>query len=163
MAIELGTDLLCSEHVSLSAEDLAFGFERGLVHRHVVVDMATRSVESGSTDTVLVELAGLLRQHLSRVEDVLEMLHDPKLVHDPRDSARKWLYLQLKAAFVIRQGFRDPLAVVEEIYSDFEYPPAIVRFVRYMPLAKGDEPGEDALLCRWKEYLNQESRSLAGM
>jgi hypothetical protein len=67
----------------------------------------------------LVALGPLLRDEVGRAPDVLELLDDPERVHDPRESAHKWLYLQVKAAYDQRERLSDPLGVVEEIYADF--------------------------------------------
>ncbi len=87
-------------------------------------------------------LGSLLRDEVGRVPDVLELLDDPERVHDPRESARKWLYLQLKAAYDERERLSDPLGVVEEIYADFDCPPSDlaahaqgVVFIGLLPLA----------------------------
>lgn len=161
VVFELAAPFLLAEVVPLGAEDLAYGFERGYVKARDVVALATRDVAEGSSDPVLMELAALLSDETSRVPEVLGVLDDPERIHDPRESVRKWLYLELKAAYVRRGQLSDPLGVVEQIYSDFDYPPILEPFVRYMPLRAGDEPGEDALLKRWEHYLESESRSLA--
>lgn len=163
IVFELAAPFLLAEVVPLGAEDLAYGLERGFIKARDVIALATREVAARSSDPVLVELAALLGHETSRVPEVLMMLDDPERIHDPRESARKWLYLELKAAYVSRDQLSDPLGVVEQIYSDFEYPPIVEPFVRYMPLRQGDEAGEEALLKRWRNYLEEESRSLAGL
>jgi hypothetical protein len=64
------------------------------------------------------------------------------------------------AAYQRRHDLADPLGVVEQIYADFDYPESVDRFVRYMPLQAGDEPGEPALLERWRAFLIAERESL---
>ena len=159
---ELTAPFLLAEGVPLGAEDLRAGFDRGYIKAREVIDIATDEVAAGSSDPVLLELAVLLADETARVAEVLTMLDDPERIHDPRESARKWLYLELKAAYLNRGRLTDPLGVVEQIYADFDYPPVVEPFVRYMPLRPGDEAGEPALLKRWLHYLTEESRSLAG-
>jgi hypothetical protein len=113
----------------MTAEDLGYGFERGFLKPADVIALATHELRC-RTD---------------------ELLDDPKRVHDPRESARKWLYLELKAAYDERERLDDPLSVVEEIYSDFDYPPTAAPFVRYMPLRPGDDPGVGPLMERWAD------------
>ncbi|WP_426990671.1 DUF2247 family protein [Pseudarthrobacter sp. Y6] len=84
-----------------------------------------------------------------------------RIPDDPRESSRKWLYLQLKAAYLQRGQLNDPLRVVEQIYADFDHPPAISRLLRYMPSsAPGDEVGEGGLMRRWARFLYDEHRAL---
>jgi hypothetical protein len=125
------------------------------------VDLATEETRRGADDPVLMELAALLSDETDRVPELLEALDDPERVHDPRESARKWLYLQLKAAYLERSRLTDPLGAVEQMYADFEYPGTIEGFVRYMPLRSGDTPGEQALLERWADFLDREHKALA--
>lgn len=143
------------------AEDLGYGFERGFLKARDVVTLAMHEVECGAgDDDVLQELASLLNDETDRVAEVFQQLDDPERVHDPRESARKWLYLQLRAAYDERDRLSDPLGVVEELYADFDYPSAVAAFVRYMPLRPGDEPGIGPLMDRWNDYLARESAAL---
>jgi hypothetical protein len=156
----VGREFLQREDIPLSVDDLKYGFERGWLRGATVIDWAVREVERGDADAVLLEVASLLREDVDTLPDVLRILDSPDHIHDPRESARKWLYLQLKAAFDRRDALGDPLAVVEQLYADFDYPPAVERLVRYMPLQPGDEPGEAALMVRWEEFLRVEHDAL---
>jgi hypothetical protein len=160
IVLELEPDFVLGEDVPLEAEDLRYGLERGFLKANAVVDLAAEEVRRGSLDPVLQDLAALLRDEVNRVPDVLTALDDPERIHDPRESVRKWLYLQLKAAYTDRERLSDPLGVVEQIYADFDYPPAVASFVRYMPLGQGDEAGESALIGRWAEFLDRERAAL---
>lgn len=144
----------------MTAEDLGYGFERSFLKPVDIVTLATHEVACGSDDDVLLALASLLRDESSQAPEVLELLDDPERVHDPRESARKWLYLRLRAAYDERQRLSDPLGIVEEIYADFDYPPTVAPFVRYMPLRPGDEPGTGPLMGRWRDYLVSEGTAL---
>lgn len=160
LLFELGPDFVDREGIPLSVDDLKYGFERGWLRATTVIDQAVREVKRGSDDSFLLEVASLLRDDVDRLPDLLAQLDSPDHIHDPRESARKGLYLQLKAAYDRRQALRDALGVVEQIYADFEYPPAIEDFVRYMPLRSGDQPGEAALLERWAAFLEREYDAL---
>lgn len=160
VVFEISAALVLAEDVPMVAEDLGYGFERGFLKPADVVALAADEVGRGADDDVLMALGSLLRDEVGRVPDVLELLDDPERVHDPRESARKWLYLQLKAAYDERERLSDPLGVVEEIYADFDYPPSAAPFVRYMPLRPGDESGVGPLMDRWRDYLAHEGMAL---
>jgi hypothetical protein len=160
VTFEVSAAFVLAEDVPMTAEDLGYGFERGFLKPADVVALATHEVGRGVDDDVVVALGSLLRDEVGRVPEVLELLDDPERVHDPRESARKWLYLQLKAAYDERERLSDPLGVVEEIYADFDYPSAVASFVRYMPLRLGDEPGAGPLMDRWRDYLAGEGLAL---
>ncbi|MCA1702005.1 MAG: DUF2247 family protein [Actinobacteria bacterium] len=158
--LELDPEFVLTEGIPLGAEDLRYGLERGFIKPPGVVDLSVEEVRRGMTDPVLNDLAALLRDEVDEVQEVLKALDDPERIHDPRESARKWLYLQLSAAFRDRGALSDPLGVVEQIYADFDYPPALAPLVRYMPLSPGDEAGETALMQRWAEFLKREHEAL---
>lgn len=157
---EVDSGFLAQEDVHLSADDIRFGFDRGYLKPSTVIEVATREVRNGRSDQVLNDLALLLSDEVDRVGDLLEQLDDPAHVHDPRESARKWLYLELKAAYESRRDLQDALGVVEELYVEFEYPASIESLIRYMPIQPGEEPGEAAILTRWAVYLESEHAAL---
>lgn len=159
---QVASEFVAAEGLQMDAEDLRFGLDRGFLTPAGVIDLAMREVERGSADPVLHDLGALLSDEKGRVPDLMTTLDDPERIHDPRESMRKWLYLQLKAAYQKRNRMNDPLAVVEEIYSDFEYPAAIASFVRYMPLQAGETGGIQALMNRWADYLDREHELLTG-
>jgi hypothetical protein len=160
ISFEVGPEFLGREDIPLSVDDLKFGFDRGWLGASTVIDWAVHEVEGGDADPVLFEVASLLRDDVDELSDVLARLDSPDHIYDPRESARKWLYLQMKAAYDRRQDLEDPLGVVEEIYADFEYPPTVEGFVRYMPLGPRDEPGDAALVDRWADFLRDEHDAL---
>ena len=51
-----------------------------------------------------------------------------------------WLYAILTWVYEHRDKLPDPLGIVEELYADFDYPPEISSFVRYMPPSDNYEP-----------------------
>lgn len=161
ISFELGREFLDREDIALSVDDLKCGFENGWLRGSTVIEWAVREVVRGDDDPVLLEVASLLRDDIDRLPDVLAQLDSPDHIHDPRESARRWLYLQLRGAFDRRHDLKDPLGVVEQIYADFDYPPAIEGFVRYMPLRPGDmAAGEDVLIQRWAAFLRAEREEL---
>lgn len=162
VTFEVTAAFVLAQEMVMTAEDLRYGFERGFLKPADAIALAAHEMGCGSDDDVLLALGSLLRDEGGRVPEVLKLLDDPERVHDPRESARKWLYLQLKAAYDERERLNDPLGVVEEIYADFDYPQAVAPFVRYMPLRPGDEPGVGPLMARWADYLAREGVALRG-
>jgi hypothetical protein len=49
----------------------------------------------------------------------------------------KWLFLLLAWIYSNREIFSNPLSVVEELYSEFDYPESIESFVGYLPAKDG--------------------------
>ena len=79
-----------------------------------------------------------------------------------RIAKDKWLYLSLASLFENKEYMDDPLSVVEDIYADFEYPPEIQSFVRYMPATDNYAPRDhtaeennERLMGLFEAFLNQ--------
>jgi hypothetical protein len=159
IAFELTAEFIVAEGVELSAADLAFGYERGYVGETDAIDLATRAVVAGS-DPVLLEIADLLHANSDRAGELLTGCVQSSPA-GTASSSEKWLYLELKAAYVMRDQLTDALGAVESLYAEFDYTGEIEHLVRHMPLKPGDEPGEPALIERWKRYLDRKSVRLA--
>ncbi len=145
----------------MTAGDLRYGLDRFFIKERTVIEIAVAEISRGSSDSLLYELAVLLQVEVDRIPEIFKGLDFPGRFDDPRDSARKWLYLQLKAAYLQRAQLKDPLGAVEEIYADFDYPPEIARLVRYMPVSRPSEAvGVGGLLQNWARFLDEEHRAL---
>jgi len=163
IAFQLSAEAVIREGVPLLAEDLQYGLEHGFLNSESVIKLATFAVRDGTDDPVMQGLAALLSEEQDQVPGVLMALDDPERFHDPRDTARKWLFLELAAVYNDRGELADPLGLVEQLYADFDYPPAVAPFVRYMPLPLDAEHGQGPLLQRWREYLVSERTKLAAI
>jgi hypothetical protein len=161
MRLELANDFLRDAAVPLNGEDLRLGVSLGLISPPVAIVVAAEAVRRGIRDPSLLELAELQRDDVAAVREVLRALDPEEAELFPPESVRKWTYLELKAAYEIRDRLKDPLGVVEQIYADFDYPVAVAGFVRYMPPPAGAAIGEDALYDRWATYLANEASELA--
>ena len=82
---------------------------------------------------------------------------------DRQRSKRRWLYLILAWLYENRASVADPLAEVEEIYSDFGYPQEVARFVPYMPPEPDEywpqpasqEEATERLMRIWGDYVSR--------
>lgn len=160
MRLELAHDFIRRTDLALDGEDLRLGVSLGLISPPTAVLLATDAVSSGSADPALVHLAETHGSDIASVRDVLRATDPDQADLHPPKSVRKWTYLELKAAYEIRDRLRDPLGVVEEIYAAFDYPEPVAAFVRYMPPPPGAPIGEEALYDRWARYLTDEAAEL---
>jgi hypothetical protein len=133
----------------------------GLISPPTAVAIAADAVMAGSADPTLVDLASTDREDIAEVRKLLRATDPEQAELFPPHSVRKWTYLELKAAFEIRDRLQDPLGLVEEIYADFDYPEAVAAFVRYMPPPPGEPVSIDATYARWSNYLAEEAASFA--
>ena len=69
----------------------------------------------------------------------------------------KWLCLLLTWIYENREAFPDTLALVEEIYADFDYPKELAPFVRYMPSNEPDlgskERNEERMIAKLGGFI----------
>ncbi len=56
---------------------------------------------------------------------------------DP-DPSRVWLFLVLARLYELRSSSEDPMAEIESVYADFDYPDEIEGFVPFLPAPKGN-------------------------
>ena len=148
------------ERLRLSWRDALWGYEHQLIGWSAIVDLATERLSAGSDDPLEIELASLTKMETYQVGDLLRKLASASLEEDGVLAQRKWLYLLLAWLFENKKSVPDPFGEVEAIYADFDYPPEIEGFVRYMPVTDGYDPSahtkdenENRLFGKWRVYL----------
>lgn len=114
--------LLGDQGIAPDVRDLEYGLTHRWIGPATVVAIATREVAADGSDLALAKLVLVLRDELDEVPDVLRGRSARVDGSDRSSSRRKWLYLQLAAAFKRQQDLADPLGVVEQIHADFDYP-----------------------------------------
>ena len=151
--------------VILTPGELAYGYLQGWLADADAVSVAVAGLGLVTqAPPSYEELALLLSDDYGRIPALISDLWEHSDSHD--DCAGVWLFLALNWVFDHRAMHSDPLAIVEQLYADFDYPDAIEGFVRFMPARQGDSVGESALYDRWKVYLDNSreifsTRSLA--
>jgi hypothetical protein len=140
--------------------DLRFGLERALINEADVVQAAIEWVsQSPDASDSEIELAGLYRNELNRVPELLrELTASSEAIRATIE--KKWLFLLLAWLYDQKESIDDPLGKVEEVYADFGYPKEIAGFVRYMPAQDGYRPQDhtreenlNRLFRLWNDYL----------
>lgn len=144
----------------LSWVETLWGYQRQLIGRTDVISIAEDRLRLGSNDSMELELAGLVQSEHQQAIELLRVLssHEPNRLDRLPDKT--WLFLVLAWLFENREAVSDPLDEVESIYADFDYPPEIEGFVRYMPvtnehdtLEHSAEDNQTTLFSKWEEYL----------
>jgi hypothetical protein len=160
VSFEIGSDFLDDQAVPLSLDDVRYGFVRGWLHPDTVIKWAARQRDSGQQHVAVTRIASIAPDDVRQLQEVLKTEVPVDATAAEAESKRKWLYLQLAAAYMRRTDLPDPLGVVEKIYADFDYPPKIRGLVRYMPLDVGEKAGEAEIVERWRQYLREERAAL---
>lgn len=110
-----------------------------------------------------VMLAATEPTQTAEIAEQVQVLAKTESEDDAQRSKRRWLYLVLAWLYENRATVPDPLAEVEEIYSDFGYPEEVARFVRYMPPKEHEhwpqlatqEEATERLIRVWGDYVNR--------
>lgn len=150
------------EHALLSWRDALWGYERQLVGWPCIVGVAEDRLCGGSDDPLEIELAGLGKSETQQVGELLRKLVNDEPYETGLSSEKKWLFLVLAWLFENQASLSDPLGEIETVYADFDYPPEIGGFVRYMPVTDDYDPSrhsmeenEGRLLSKWEQYLSE--------
>ncbi|MEO7038065.1 MAG: DUF2247 family protein [Polyangiaceae bacterium] len=143
--------------VVLSWRFMLFGLDQDLLDPVASIELAVDCLEKDTeTGPLLVELAGLSKFEPTRayVEKLASLEHES----GSSDIRDKWLYVVLAWILEHRDGYADPLQIVEDVYADFDYPSQIAGLVRYMPSDEVDlgsrERNEERLYEKWRAFVD---------
>jgi hypothetical protein len=143
-----------NDRVVLRAGELVNGYRRGWLRDTDVVALALAAHATGAAlPPAAEELALLLATDLERVNELIELLAGESA--DEPDPVAVWTFLALAWLYENRARYREPLAVLELLYADLDYPTEMEPFIRFLP-ATGQPAGEAGLLRRWAEYCTAE-------
>lgn len=152
------------ESTHLSWCDVKWGYENNLITSDVPIKKAEKSLLTGVYSNPELELSFVIRGEVNQVTPFLKQLCSGFEQKDELLIKKKWLFIVLNWLWNNRNNFEDPLAEVEMIYADFDYPPEIEGFIKYMPPSDGYDPSKHSqieninhLMDKWKSYLEKES------
>jgi hypothetical protein len=155
--------------ITLNWRDILWGYENQLIGWSYIVHIAIDRLVAGSQNALEIELSCLGKSETHRISELLCILANNESDDTKIFSQKKWLFLVLSWLYSIRDYVADPLAEVENIYSDFGYPTEIEAFVRYMPVTDGYDPrqhtiqeNKDRLYSKWEQYLSKAMQEIRG-
>ena len=142
-------------HSMPSWVEIAYGFEHQLLPPNVVIDYAIHKIattDEPNNDEVAIASA-------SASDSITESLRKLAMDNDEDRICLLWANILLAWGFEHRQQYDDFLGIVEEIYSDYNYPEELASFVRYMPsddINLGSiEANEQRMITSIGEYVDQ--------
>jgi hypothetical protein len=149
--------------VPLMWSDVVWAYHRNILTWKDLVAFADSKVLSGDFDPYEMEISLLGKDNITSIAELAETLakRDNERLEDTRN---KWLFILLSWIFENRNNLDDPLALVEDVYADFDYPTEIQSFVRYMPATDGYDPRKHTseenkarMMRKFEEFLVQNS------
>jgi hypothetical protein len=149
------------DRVVPTPSELTYGYRLGWIAPAVAVELALAGLGVfADASAAYEELALLLSDRLDEVPQLIDEL--ARAAEQVGDEARVWLFLALCWVYENRETFTDPLAVVEQLYADFEYPEETEGFVRFLPVPEGVPTGVAAVHGRWAQYLEKTAAEYRG-
>lgn len=144
-------------------QEVQFGLENELIDPAAITELAGDDLAQDDPPPQTLELA------ISAADepklDLVKQLASNEAPDSDRSGPRAWLFLVLAWLYEHRETLADPLASVELVYADFDYPEQVSGFVRYMPSEApdlGDRTlNEQRLLDRWAAFIDQERSTLS--
>lgn len=143
--------------------DVVWAYHKNILSWKDLVSFADVKISSGYFNDQEMEISLLGKDRIADISAAADSLAG--LNEDRERTAKdKWLYLSLAWLFENKEQMDDPLSVVEDIYADFDYPPVIQPFVRYMPATDDYDPRDhtaeennERLMGLFEAFLNQNS------
>lgn len=149
----------------LTWRDIEFGLSHNYISPTVAIDFAcSRICDNKDLDPVELIIAGCSKDDpmLERVSTLAER----EAITTSADVRARWLCILLAWLYENRAMFEDPLGILEEIYTDFDYPQEIAHLIRYMPNAEPDLGSKEAnlarLFTRWGAFISKCRQTLQG-
>ncbi len=150
------------KNIYLSWCDVKWGYENNFITSEVPIKKAENNVLTGSYTNSELELSFIISSEANHVAPLLKELCSESEQKDELIIKGKWLFIVLSWLWHNRDKFEDPLAEVEIIYADFDYPSEIESFIKYMPPSDGYDPSIHSqvenvnhLMDKWKSYLER--------
>ena len=136
----------------LNWSELLYGLEHSFINEKGVSEFACEGLTEESSQEA-ISLASLLPQESYLTLDLLRELATKEPATET-DKEKPWIFLLLSFLFDNKNSYSDPLNIVEQVYSDFDYPEEISPLTRYMPASEGIEGSEDQLFKNWEKALS---------
>ena len=140
------------------------GLRNGWLNAPAALEIAIQNVaDNPNAPHGEVILAATEPTQTAEIFEQVEKMAKTESENDRKRSKRRWLYLILAWLYENRASVADPLAEVEEVYSDFDYPEEVARFVRYMPPKPdehwpqpvSEEYATERLMRVWGDYVTR--------
>lgn len=144
--------------VEINWNDILFAITNGFFDKNVAIDYSHILLEKGDSDDKIIDLA-IQNSLETTTEEILKdyVLYFADKVTNKEETKEKILYVLLNLIFDNKSIFEDPLRAVEIVYSDFGFPKALKKLIRYIPNDDPTEISDEKLIYEnWQEYLNNQ-------
>ncbi|BBC32859.1 hypothetical protein SGFS_041530 [Streptomyces graminofaciens] len=139
------------DRVDLTTREVAYGKHWGWLDDSAIVQIYMRKMQAGRPLLDVEERWALALSEEIRSGDLPDLSSED--LGDSRELSAVWIYLSL--AWLHQSGLSEQqlFNVIEELYSDFEYPEEMEGFVKYMPPPPGGKGGISGMAERLEAFL----------
>lgn len=137
---------------NISWHDFEYALDKNIILEKTLVDYAIMKISLDRYSDLEFELASCNPKESCQVLEIFYKLLENKSNQD--EIAKKWTYFCLLFIYENKGDFDDPLGIIEDLYSDFDYPEYIKQLVRYMPSDDGRLVDFDK---EWRIFLDNNS------
>lgn len=132
IAFDIPVSFLIRINPGLTWQEVEYGFRNRLMSIEKVIEFATQIVATQSEpgdDEVTIAIAAAD----DPITDALRSLAERTKAESEKDLQKRWARILVAWSFEHRNDFDDLLAVIDDIYSAYDYPEELAPFIRYMP------------------------------
>jgi hypothetical protein len=144
------------EMFPLTWTDVLYGLEKNCVSTQFAISHANAELTCDKDADEKVLIIAIASEQDSIIEYAKELAESDGTGHS-KQAQEKWLCLTLRWLYENKEKLSDPLAMVEEIYSDFDYPEQMSTFIRYMPSNDTNlgsiRDNNDQMFRRWHDFI----------
>lgn len=149
--------------LNLTWSDLAYGYHMGRFIWKDLIDFASLKKSQNAASAAEWEMAAQNKSSISRLVELADQAASGENIDEDKIRERL-LFLILYWIYENKENIEDPLAEVESIFADFDYPAEMYPFIKYMPPSDGVDPSrfskeenEERLTRKWRAYLDEKS------
>lgn len=133
-------------------QELDWAIKRNIICKQDVINYAIKILNNGLKNFDLV-LQLSIAEHYENIDSILEELMRSDEKKPEKCIEDKWRYAILLYLYIHKDIIKNVYEDIEIVYADFDYPPDMNGFIRYMPL-ENDKGIEE----NWKQYLYEKKK-----
>jgi hypothetical protein len=140
----------------ISLGEALWACRRGIINHQAIVELAaTRIGTDPGPQQTLIDLSQLRQENETVIEELAEHVAGREKLAKEKQVEAKWLRITLAWLIANWREFSDPVGVLENVVSEFDYPDALEAINRAVAGAAGSPNGfdSDAFLALLKQHF----------
>lgn len=143
------TEAFVAARLRVNWKDLVWAASNHWLDARSLADLADKL--AGDDDDVRVAIADALHDDEAALEAVFDH-QAPRDATSAETVRERWMHLAVAWLYQHRELFDDPWVILEEIWEAFGHAESLNGLIRWMPVPRGEQPGQEAMQDRWRAY-----------